>query len=279
MDRFLPSSNDPDERWFRVGNVDVTTTVLVTGLAAISMLLWAISVELLEPFVLFADEVRGGQVWRLVTWPIANEPSLWTVLSLAIFYLFGREIERRLGRIRFLWFLLAVTFVPGLVATALDLNAAGLRSINMSVFLVFVLMYPTARSFFDIPLWVFGVVFLGIEVLQLVGLRAWDELVVLSATGVTAIVMARGFGLLEIGFLPRFGGRGVRARPARRPRRRRPPAEVIPMRPAQPTPEDLLRQAEVDILLDKISEHGLDSLTPEERRRLDEHSRRLRGER
>ena len=50
------------------------------------------------------------------------------------------------------------------------------------------------------------------------------------------------------------------------------------MRQGQPTPDDLLRQAEIDVLLDKISEHGLDSLTADERRRLDEHSRRLRGE-
>ena len=41
----------------------------------------------------------------------------------------------------------------------------------------------------------------------------------------------------------------------------------------------LLRQAEVDILLEKINEHGIKSLTPEERRRLDEHSRRMRDER
>ena len=75
--------------------------------------------------------------------------------------------------------------------------------------------------------------------------------------------------------------RARRSRAARRgphSRRKRGPADVIPMRPGQPTPDDLLRQAEMDVLLDKISEHGLDSLTADERRRLDEHSRRLRGE-
>ena len=34
----------------------------------------------------------------------------------------------------------------------------------------------------------------------------------------------------------------------------------------------------MDWLLDKISASGMDSLTPDERRRLDEHSRRLRGQ-
>ena len=61
--------------------------------------------------------------------------------------------------------------------------------------------------------------------------------------------------------------------------RQRGTADVIPIRNSQPTPADLLRQAEVDVLLDKINEHGLASLTPDERRRLDEHTRRLRDER
>jgi hypothetical protein len=46
-----------------------------------------------------------------------------------------------------------------------------------------------------------------------------------------------------------------------------------------PTSTERLRQAEVDVLLDKISQYGIKSLTPEERRRLDEHSRRMRDER
>jgi hypothetical protein len=40
-----------------------------------------------------------------------------------------------------------------------------------------------------------------------------------------------------------------------------------------------LEQREIDALLDKIAQSGLDSLTPHERRRLDEVSRRWRDER
>jgi len=37
-----------------------------------------------------------------------------------------------------------------------------------------------------------------------------------------------------------------------------------------------VEQAELDVLLDKIGQSGIDSLTKEERRRLDELSRRMR---
>jgi hypothetical protein len=37
-----------------------------------------------------------------------------------------------------------------------------------------------------------------------------------------------------------------------------------------------LEQAELDVLLDKIGQSGIDSLSKEERRRLDELSRRMR---
>jgi hypothetical protein len=41
-----------------------------------------------------------------------------------------------------------------------------------------------------------------------------------------------------------------------------------------PVPEDPRLEGEIDRILDKISEHGLDSLTPEEEKILDEASRR-----
>jgi membrane associated rhomboid family serine protease len=295
MDRFFPT-REPDDPWFRVGAVDVTTTILICGLCVVSFFVWAISAEFLSKLQFDPEAVKQGQIWRLVTWPIANVPGLWPVLGIIFFYLLGRELERMLGRNRFLWFLLFVTVIPAAIATLLDLqiiaDIGGISLLLDGVFLVFVLRYPTVRSFFNIPLWVFGAVFLGIEVLQLFGLRSngtlptlWFLLLVLGVAALTG----RAMGILEeLDWMPKvplphsLSGEPAAPRRSRtpkgRPRSRRGPAEVIPMRPGQPTPDDLLRQAEIDVLLDKISEHGLDSLTADERRRLDEHSRRLRGE-
>ena len=283
MDRFFPSDRST-EPWFRVGTLDVTTTILVVAASVVSMFVWALSPRLLDPLVLYSYEVRSGQIWRIFTWPLANEPSIFTVLSLVIFFLFGRELERVLGRVRFAWLLGALTVVPAVIGVIVGLDGiAGLRWINAGVFLMFVMMYPTARSFFDIPLWVFGAVFLGIEVLQLVGLREWDLLIFLFVTLATAMIALRSFELTEISWIPKIplpGGQHTRKQ--RAPKRRkapRGPAQVVPIRPDQPTAEQLLQQEDINRLLEKINEHGLDSLSAEERRRLDEYSKRLRRER
>jgi hypothetical protein len=48
--------------------------------------------------------------------------------------------------------------------------------------------------------------------------------------------------------------------------------------PTYRPPVDRHTQDEIDALLDKIAAQGLDSLTNDERQRLDRASRRLRGE-
>ena len=283
---YFSTHRQPDDPWFRAGTVDVTTTVLVAALTTASMFVWAVNGALLDPLKLWSDEVRHGQVWRLLTWPLANGPSIYTVLSIAMFYLFGREIERLLGRARYLWFLGILTVVPGLVATAVGIDVAGLFALEFAVFLAFIAVYPTAMGFFRIPLWVFGVVFLAIEVLQLVGARQWDYLLVVLVSAGLALLVARSYGISELEWIPRIPLPGTaaptrpRSRAARSPRRERGrrEAEVVTLYPQQPTVRDLVHQADIDNLLDKIPAQGIDSLTPDERRRLDEHSRRLRDD-
>ena len=302
MDRFYASpSGRSDEPWFRLGTVDVTTTVLLCGLSVISMFVWAANRRAVELLRLSAFDVRRGQVWRVVTCPIANAPSLSGVLAVVMLYLFGREIERSLGRSRYLWFTGTLVVLPSLFATALGLDFGGLFLLETGLFVAFIATYPTAMGFFGIPLWVFGAVFIGIQVLQLTGERQWDWLAVLALIVGLAMLLARSFGLSPLDWIPRiplpsFVTGETRRSPASRPGASRPAARgprvgrrkgeatVTPLRPAggkeaTPSAADLLRQAEIDVLLDKINEHGIGSLTPEERRRLDDHSRRLREER
>lgn len=273
-----PGSRGHDDAWFRVGTVEITTTLLVIGLAVASMFAWAINATSLLNLALFPSRVLDGQVWRIVTWPLYNEPDLFAVIALVFFFFFGRELERLMGRVRFLWYLALLTVVPGLVATALGLSAAGMRFIQLACFVGYVALYPQARSFFNIPLWVLGAVFVGIEALQLIGVRDYRGLVFLVVVIATAFVGLSLFGLTAaVSWLP-----NVQV-PKRKTRRKgklkavpNPPANAA--RPASPRPGDGLRQAEIDVLLDKIAAHGIDSLTAEERRRLDEASRRLRDD-
>jgi membrane associated rhomboid family serine protease len=276
-----------DDPWFQIGEVGVTTTILVSGLAAVSMVVAAFATTLWSLLVLDPIEVLHGQVWRLVTWPIANQPSLWILLDIAVFYLFGREIEHRLGRRRYGWFLAAIVLIPAVAATAIGLGVDGLAIVSMAVFAAFVAGDPNAQGFFGIKLWVIGVVFLAINVLQYIELAAWDPLLFLLITIAVALVAARSFGISEISWIPRIplpgvGGAPKPKRTAKQPRRQRggrPRGGDVVSMASYRTLDDNLQQAELDVLLDKISATGLDSLTPDERRRLEEHSRRQRGDR
>ena len=109
-------------------------------------------------------------MWRLFTWPLANEPDIWTVITLAIFWYFGREIEgtARADAVRAP--AAPAHGHPGHRRRRRSTSAqAGIAPVELAVFLVFIAEYPFARFFFGIPAWAIGAVFVGIEVLQFLG--------------------------------------------------------------------------------------------------------------
>lgn len=278
----FPGRRDHDDPWFRVGTLDITTSVLVPALCVVSMFVWAANPEFLRPLVLFADDVRHGQVWRLVTWPLANDPDIWTALTIAMLWYFGRELERMIGRVKFAWMLLLLAVVPGLVGTLLDINQAGIRPVEIAIFCVFCMELPDVRFFGGIPAWIFAVVIVGIEVLQLIGLRLPELIVLLAVSLATAMLAGRAFGVLThyewIPKLARHRGRrsGGRKRSSRGSGGSDTTVVAGPWAGANtPNPRD---QYELDALLDKISANGIDSLDRGEKARLNELSKKLRGQ-
>ena len=274
----FPGRRGKDDPWFRIGAVDVNTSLLVAIMCVVSLFVWAASPSLVEPLILWPDDVLSGQVWRLVTWPLYNEPTIWTVLTIAMLWYFGRELERMIGRTQFLVLLVLLAVVPGIVGTLLDIPLAEIRSVEIAVLCLFIAEYPNVRFFFGIPAWVLGVVIIGVEVLQLLGLRQGDRIVLLFVSLATAALAGRHYGLLtSYEWIPRFGsgggskrsrsgGRRIAARGTQRDFDR-----VVSGPWTGPSPTD---QAEMDRLLDKMNSVGL---TDEERRRLSELGKRLRG--
>ncbi|MCU0259895.1 MAG: rhomboid family intramembrane serine protease [Ilumatobacteraceae bacterium] len=277
-----PESRYGGPPWFRIGQLDVTTTVLVALACVGSMFVYAILGDL-DPLILWPEKVLEGQLWRLVTWPIANGPDIWTLLTIVIFWYFGREVEGLVGRNRFAWFLLALTVIPGIVGTIIDLPQAGIRPIEIAVFLVFVAEYPYVRFFFGIPGWVLGAVFLGLEILQLLGERNERGIIFLFVTLAVAAIGARTMGLAEsFPWIPRIPlpSNSGSARRSKKQRSVSSGSTVVegPWSPpaSPPSVDAVAAQAELDMLLDKISATGLDSLSAAEKRRLNELSKKLR---
>lgn len=287
----MPERRGYSTPWFTLGQLEVTTTVFATLAGAISMIMWSISPPLVRAMALLPDRVTRGEVWRLFTWPLANRPDLWTIIGLAIFWYFGRELESITGRNRYAWFLGILTVVPAVVATFLSVPQAGFRPLQFSIFLVFIAQNPMARFFFGIPAWALGAMFLMLEILQLVGLRLGRSIVFLFVSLATAAIAARSYGLMErLSFIPTVALPGSEARtkksassprkPAKQPKARKRTDKIVQGpwdAPTGPGPTDRsVLQKEMDGLLDKISAQGMDALSLDEKRRLNELSKLLR---
>jgi membrane associated rhomboid family serine protease len=278
----FPGRRGHDDPWFRIGTVDVNTSLLVALMCGVSLFVWAVSPDALLYLALLPDEVKHGQVWRLFTWPLWNKPdNIWTVLTIVMLWYFGKELERMIGRVKFAVLLVLLAVVPGIVGVLLNVPQGEIRSVQIAVFCLFVAEYPNVRFFFGVPAWVFAAVIVGIEVLQLVGLRESDRILLLMVSLATAALAGRAFGLLAAyGWIPRLAGSGphsssgsggAKSRRKTGGSKGRDFDRVVTGPWGGPSPAD---QTEMDRLLDKMNSVGLSDT---ERRRLTELGRKLRG--
>ncbi|MGD9996265.1 MAG: rhomboid family intramembrane serine protease [Ilumatobacteraceae bacterium] len=286
------SLNFPEPRqrdgWFRIGPVDVTTTALMVGLGVVSMFVYAASKSWFMKLVFHPIWVRDGDIWRLVTWPIANPPdSIFVIITLVFFWFFGHRIEEMVGRVRFTWLVLVATVLPAAIVTLIGRFEAstslevGLGVLGTAMLVVFAFDAPNAPFFFNIPAWIIALIFVGINLLQYLGDRLWGTIVLELLVIATAVVMVRQYGFLDqLTFIPKLtGGKaparrgGSRSRGRGRPRQRqgRDFDRVVSGPWTGPSPAD---QHEMDQLLDKMNSVGLSDA---ERKRLSELGRRLRG--
>lgn len=283
-----PQRRGPSDPWFRVGQVEVTTTVFVVALGVLSMFVYAASSALFEPLFLTTERVRSGQLWRLVTWPIANAPTFSAVITLAVFWYFGRSLEQMFGRVRFTYFLLAIAVVPAVIlallsfaSPSLRVEAIGLSLIELGVFVAYVAEQPNARFFFGIKAWVIAVVIVGIEVLQLISQpRQWGSLLLLLFILATSLLLTRAYGFAaDQAWIPKLAlPTNTRSKTRKFKPVKGSPVVRGPWGESGLPVNDMASQAEMDRLLDKIAASGMDSLTAEEKRRLKAHSKRLRGD-
>jgi hypothetical protein len=290
--------------WFRVGTIEFTTTVTLIAANIIWMFvyafegprhsltarLWLTTEDGLGPGVL------GGEIWRIVTWPLVAEPSLWTVIGLAFFYIFGGQMEALMGRRHYLAFVMALTLVPAITVTVFDAifpsfigAAGGIDMVQFGVIIAFVAQYPTAKFFFGIPAPVMIGVFIMLQYLAILADRDEFRFVLVTASIATALVMFKSLGFAgSVPWIPSVplpasvtGQASRSSKPKRTTKRSRSGrtagGHLTPVPP--PSTIDPLADLEIDALLDQVAEQGLDSLSKEQRKRLEEHSKRLRKRR
>jgi hypothetical protein len=274
MSSFFGPRDDHSEPWFKIGRIEVSTVVLVILVAVASGLAWVVDQKLPGRLLYTPDALAAGQAWRLLTWPFANDLGLGTVITLALFWYFGTELERMIGRTRMVWLLVGMwaSFTAAYTVVALIAGSgrglAGLGSIEFLLLLLWIAEYPRRAFFFNIPAWVIGAVLVAVQVFGLLAARDIAGLLSLLLSFVLVAIVARAVGLLgEYSWIP---GRIVRGRPvaARAPR-----MSGSSTRQANRHASDRER---LDALLDQINAGGLNSLTDSQRRELMKLRDRLR---
>jgi len=311
--RYAFSMPEPRQRdgWFKLGTLDMTTTNIVVGLGLASMVLYAIAPDTAFYGTFFSPFVRDGELWRLVTWPLINPPSFWSLIGLVFFWYFGHQVEEQIGRMPQAVLLLAMTVIPAAIVTLLNPSNGGPNAgrweaatssvslLSLGLLCIFAMDRPNTPFFFGIPAWIIAAVIIAIDFLQLVSVRAWAQIILGALIIVVACFGAAQRGLLvDYPWIPRvkalgggpvspYGVPGSAAPKAKRfgkGRSRGKPKGAGSGNPVVagpwggqpaggPTP---LEQAELDVLLDRISAGGIDSLTPHEKERLNALSKRMR---
>jgi membrane associated rhomboid family serine protease len=225
--------------------------------------------------------------WSPLTYAFLHGDFLHLLFNSLLLWMFGSPVEARLGSRRFIRLWLVAVLGGAALSFVLQPLAGSAPIIGASaglfgVMLAFVLEWP------DAPVFIFPIPVPIKAKWMVLGMVALDLVFAMRGPG-SGVAHFAHLGGLAAAFLFLRGGT-LFARSVRKPATERAPAVMVGRslegarrseRVAPPSPrassgtsplEDLNR------VLDKINERGLASLTPDERRILDEMSRRFRKE-
>lgn len=213
--------------------------------------------------------VFKGWIWQPVTYLFIHGNFLHLLFNMLFLWMFGVELERIWGTREFIKYYFLTGIGAGICIALIKFGSMiptiGASGAVLAVILAFGLTFPemTLYLYFIIPIKAKYFVLLAL---------AFEFFFTLYPSGDTVSHLAH-LGGMVIGmiYLRRDRWLTIGARWMRRQMDRR---QVLKQRRLQQ--EEQRIQAEVDILLDKINRIGLNNLTKEERKRLDEASRYLR---
>jgi membrane associated rhomboid family serine protease len=285
----MPASESPDDyqpiTWIGGHPVRGAGVLVLFYVATMVSTTLAMSLNLdavLQAMKFSSEAVLGrGAVWQMLTYAAVNIPGWGFVFDMAVLWWFGGELEKFFGRRAFLKFYFLLLLLTPILFTLLGFwrpftlfGAPG----SLAVFIAFATLYP------DVPL-LFGVllakyiaaILIAIYSLQFLAMHDWPEMLSLWASA----LFAYGFVRFEQGrfALPARLRRGLSFW-QKKPRFNVVHQDTAPLRTlarSRPRPraekkasEDVVQS--IDALLEKISHHGIGSLTAKERAALERAS-------
>jgi hypothetical protein len=273
MDRFgSPSEEHQPMTWLRGYPIYAThliVLVYVVSMIATSILKGVMGANAFSVATWMAFDTTAvfqGQLWRYLTYGLWNPPSLSPfAFDMLFLFMFGREVEKFLGRLTFLRLFAGLYFLTPLLFTLIGgISGRPMALVGetgaFAVFIAFATLYPEAVLMFNVLAKWAAIILVGIFTLIALSDGNLPAFLSLWAT----VLFAFGFVRYQQGHftLPRINLF-----------RRKPKLRVLPdleaesPRTSKGAKENSM--AEVDALLDKIAQSGISSLTPKERAKLD----------
>jgi membrane associated rhomboid family serine protease len=264
--------------WMGRYPVDVTTMLvgLHVATAILTAILFAFGGGAILVYLQFDSAAiwSGGQLWRLFTYAFVHAPTpidlLWLAVEMYMLFMFGREVERFLGRRAFIALYLVLLLLPAVVLTLLSFwtptTFGTSTALHFALFVAFATIYPNVQLFMRIAAKWVALIFIAIGTLSALAAHHWQTLVVLWTSVGAAFLFIEWSGAG-----PEFAWwSALKTRFEPKPKYR-----VLPKtRPTRPAESDDV-YASIDPILDKISKFGIGSLTASERRQLNRERERL----
>src|SRR5215470_10308030 len=263
-----------------MGRYPVDVTTILVGVHVVVAILTAILVGVVGISVLTSLQfdstavLQGGQVWRLLTYAFIHPPTLsgllWFAIEMYMLFVFGREVERFIGRRAYIALYLILVVTPPALLTVWGLwqrsALAGSPALHFGIFVAFATIYPRAELFLRIMTKWVVLILAAVYTFQLLAYHAWSDLMVVWTS------IGAAFLFIEIhGAGPELAWwETLKARFGPRPK-----FHVVPKMRSTGSAEPDDVYASIDPILDKISKFGIGSLTASERRQLDRERERL----
>ena len=248
------------------GRVPVYAIGIITAAYAVGFILCVLLISARIPLDRAVFEpaafVRGA-IWQPLTFSFIGRLDFFTPLSLICLYAWGVEVERHVGRTRFLAMfalILAAQVLVGMVWWLLlgaPVLLAGSYQLVAALLIAFAALYPNIEYFGWIPLKWFAFACFSIGSLMYFPARDWIGLTVLWAA------CGAAFGCIR--WLQQGRTLGLSEQMEKLLRRRPKFSVVRPEEPARPRARAERDPVEsIDAILEKISKSGMASLTARE---------------
>jgi membrane associated rhomboid family serine protease len=261
--------------WMGRYPIDVTTLLVATHVICMVFACFLIALgggAILNLLQFDSAQVLHGAFWQLATYAFIHPPSglIWFAIEMYMLFVFGREVERFIGRRAYIGLYVLLLLLPSIFLTVWGLGQrvglVGSATVHFGIFVAFATIYPRVEMFLRITAKWAALILAGVYTLQLLAYHVWSEMAVLW--------MSMGAGFLFI----RLRGVGpelvwwdnlkTRLQP-------KPKFHIVSKPNARRVVEPDDVYASVDPILDKIAKSGIGSLTAGERRALDRARNRL----